>query len=174
MSHGQSDVERGFSVNKEILQDYFTRKVSYFTMIKHDAIHSTEQKWHDFAISPALYRSRKSAYSNYKIALDKAKEDKEKSEKSLKRKPQEDELHNAKRQKSVIVDAIDALRKGLILEIRNANQEQDMSCVAEAAAFMHRPRRKREATRGMFCKNKSEDILKQQYPVSHLQCCVIT
>ena len=101
----------------------------------YDAIHSTEQKWHDFAISPALYRSCKSAYSNYKIALDKAKEDKEKSEKSLKRKPQEDELHNAKRQKSVIVDAIDALRKGLILEIRNANQKQDMSCVAEAAAL---------------------------------------
>lgn len=53
----------------------------------------------------------------------------------LNRKTQEDELHNAKGGKSIIVDAVDALRKGLILEIRNADQEQDMSCVAKAAAL---------------------------------------
>ena len=79
---------------------------------------------HDFAISPALYRSCKSAYSNYKITLDKAKEDKEKNEKSLKRKTQENELHTAKHQKSIIVDVIDALRKGLILEIQNVDQNR--------------------------------------------------
>ena len=71
----------------------------------YDTIHSTEQKLHDFAISPALYRSCKSAYLNYKITFDQVKEDKEKNEKVLKCKTQEDELHNAKNQKSVIVDA---------------------------------------------------------------------
>ena len=49
-------------------------------------------------------------------------------EKSLKRKTQEDELHKAKRQKPIIVDAIDALRKGLILEIQNVDQKQDVLC----------------------------------------------
>ena len=53
----------------------------------------------------------------------------------LKHKTQEDELHNAKHQKSIIVDAIDALRKGLIFETWNVDQKQDMSCVAKAAAF---------------------------------------
>ena len=35
----------------------------------------------------------------------------------------------------MIVGAIDALRKGLILETQNADQKQDMSCVAKAAAL---------------------------------------
>ena len=78
---------------------------------------------HDFAISPALCRHCKSAYSNYIIALDKPKEHKEQNEKALKRKTQEDELHNAKRQKSIVVDAIEAFRKGLILETRNADEK---------------------------------------------------
>ena len=58
-----------------------------------------------------------------------------KNENSLKHRTQEDELHNAKHQKLIIVDAIDTLRKGLILETQNAYQKQDMPCVAKAAAL---------------------------------------
>ena len=118
---------------------------------------------HDFAISPGLYRSCKSAYSNYKIALDKAKGGKEKNESSLKRKTQEDELQDAKRRKSIIVDAIDALRKGLILETRNADQKQDMSCVAKAAALCTGVEEKEKQLEECSAKiNQLEDILKQQ------------
>ena len=74
LSHGQSDVERGFSVNKKILQDNLQEKSYISGRLIYDTIHSTEQTLHDFAISPASYRSCKSVYSNYKIALDKAKE----------------------------------------------------------------------------------------------------
>ena len=78
MSHGEIQVERGFSVNKEILQDKLQETSLISQQLIFDTIHSTEQKLHNFAISPALYRSCKSAYSNYKVALDKVKEDKEK------------------------------------------------------------------------------------------------
>ena len=83
-------------MNKEILQDNLQENSPTSQWLIHNTIHSTEQKLHDFSIAPALYRSCKSAYSNYKVTLDKAKEDKEKNEKSLRRKTQEDELHNAK------------------------------------------------------------------------------
>ena len=73
LSHGQSHVERGFSANKEILQGNLQEKYLFSQRLIYDIIYSTKQKFHDFAISPALYRSSKSAYSNYKIALDKAK-----------------------------------------------------------------------------------------------------
>ena len=163
LSHGQSQVERGFSVNKEILQDNLQEKYLISQRLIYDTIHSTEQKLHDFAISPALYRSCKSAYSNYKIALDKAKGGKEKNESSLKRKTQEDELQDAKRRKSIIVDAIDALRKGLILETRNADQKQDMSCVAKAAALCTGVEEKEKQLEECSAKiNQLEDILKQQ------------
>ena len=79
LSHGQSQVKRGSSLNKEILQDNLQEKFLVSQRLLYDTIHSTEQKLHGFAISPALYRSCKSAYANYKIALDTAKEDKEKT-----------------------------------------------------------------------------------------------
>ena len=58
-----------------------------------------------------------------------------KNKKSLKHRTPEDELHNAKHQKLIIVDAIDTLRKRLIFETRNVDQKQDMPCVAKAAAL---------------------------------------
>ena len=60
-------------MNKEILQGNLQEKYLFSQRLIYDIIYSTEQKFHDFAISPALYRSCKSAYLNYKIALDKAK-----------------------------------------------------------------------------------------------------
>ena len=66
-------------MNKEILQDNLQEKSLISQQLIFDTIHSTEQKLQDFAISPTLYRSCKSAYLNYKIALGKAKEDKEKT-----------------------------------------------------------------------------------------------
>ena len=84
-------------------------------------------------------------------------------EKSLKRKTQEDELHKAKRQKPIIVDAIDALRKGLILEIQNVDQKQDMSCVAKAAALYTGIEEKEKQLEECSAKiSQLEDILKQQ------------
>ena len=66
-------------MNKEILQDNLQENSPISQRLIYNTIHSTEQKLHDFAISPALYRSCKSAYSNYNLALDKTKEDKEKT-----------------------------------------------------------------------------------------------
>ena len=76
--HGQSQVKGGLSVNKEILQDNLQKMYLISQRLKYDTIRSTAQKFHDFVISPALYGSCKSAYLNYKIALDKV-EDKTKT-----------------------------------------------------------------------------------------------
>lgn len=58
-----------------------------------------------------------------------------KTEKSLKRKALEDDLNLARHQKIIISDAIDALRKGLIHETKRAEQNQDLSGIAKAAAL---------------------------------------
>ena len=91
MSHGQSNVKRGFSANKEVLQDNL--RLIYDTLI------CTYSELHSFTISPELYKSCKFVFSKYKADLERQREEKIAMEQSLKRKSTEDELQNAKKQK---------------------------------------------------------------------------
>ena len=91
MSHGQSNVKRGFSANKEVLQDNLR--------LIYDILICTDSELHSFTISPALYKSCKFAFSKYKADLERQREEKIAMEQSLRRKSTEDELQNAKEQK---------------------------------------------------------------------------
>ena len=56
MSDDQSNVSRGFSVNKEVLQDSLQVKPPISQLI-YDTLICTYSELHSFAISPAFYKS---------------------------------------------------------------------------------------------------------------------
>ena len=103
----------------------------------YDTLICTDSELHRFAISPALYKSCKFAFSKYKADLERQREEKIAVEQSLKRKSTENELQNAKKQKIDHETSVAALREGLVKETLAANKTKDMGNLAKAAAFCH-------------------------------------
>ena len=68
LSHGQGDLERGFSMNKEISQDNLQEKLLVSQQLIYHTTPSILQNRNCMVLSSDLHRSCKSAYSNYKIA----------------------------------------------------------------------------------------------------------
>ena len=101
MSHDQSNFERGFSVNKEVLQDNLQAKWLFSQRLIYDTLICTDSELHSFTISPALYKSCKFTFSKYRADLERLREEKIAVEQSLKQKSTEDELKNAKKKKSI-------------------------------------------------------------------------
>ena len=135
MSHGQSNVERGFSVNKEVLQDNLQAKSLISRRLIYDTLIYTDSELHSFTISPALCKSCKFAFSKYIADLERQREEKIAVEQSLKRKSTEDELQNTKKQKINLEASIAAIKEGLVKETLAADKSRDMGNLAKAAAF---------------------------------------
>ena len=64
LSHGQSNIERGFSVNKEVLDDNMTEKSIVSQRLVYDTLASSNVKVHEFEVSQEL---RKVVYLLAKI-----------------------------------------------------------------------------------------------------------
>lgn len=110
LSHGQSNIERGFSVNRKILQDNLQEKSLITQRLIYDTLNCSDLEPHQFAVSSELRKSCKFAHAKYKADLDKQKEGKVAAEKALKRKNTTQELDNAKKQKVELAKCIDALK----------------------------------------------------------------
>ena len=100
LSHGQGAVERGFSVNKDVLAPNL--KATSLTALRliHDSITEGEIQIASYAITDELLTSCSHANSRYKMYLmDKNKEDQD-AEKIRKRKALEEELASVKKRKT--------------------------------------------------------------------------
>ena len=73
---GQSNIERDFSVNKEVLQDNLQVKSLISHQLIYDALICTDSELHSFIISPALYKSCQFAFSKHKADLERQREEK--------------------------------------------------------------------------------------------------
>ena len=99
LSHGQATVERGFSVNKEVLTSIL-QEVSLQTIRHvHSSVLAQNMKVADFVITQALLSSCSHASNRYNMYLIEKKEEKEKTEKGRKRKALEEDLIAAKKEK---------------------------------------------------------------------------
>lgn len=65
MFHGQSSIERGFSVNKELLVTNLTQQSIIHQPLDYDTINYLDTEFHDFNISNDLLKSCKLAYFRY-------------------------------------------------------------------------------------------------------------
>ena len=99
LSHGQASVERGFSVNKEVLAPNL-REVSLVAQrFIHDTISTQDIQLSDFTITEELLQSCNHANSRYKMYLIDEEEKAKQPEKIRKRKALQEELDSAKKRK---------------------------------------------------------------------------
>ena len=133
-SYGQSSVERGFSINKDLLVENLNqqsligqRKVYYYFSSLGIGIH-------EYEILLDLTKSCKSAYSRYAAALEEKKKERASTEKNLKRKLKMDELADMKLQRHSSYTT-DALNKDVEKYSFEAEDKEDLSILSEANAI---------------------------------------
>ena len=74
LSHGQSSIERGFSVNKDLLVENLNQQALIGQRKMYDYFSSLGIDIHAYEIPPGPTKSCKLAYSRYAAALEEKKE----------------------------------------------------------------------------------------------------
>ena len=74
LSHGQSQFERGFSINKEIVIENLHSSPLSAQCIVYDYLKTSKKNIHDIEITSKMLTSYKSAHSRHLIALEDAKQ----------------------------------------------------------------------------------------------------
>ena len=86
LSHGQSQVERGFSINNEIVIENLYSSSFSAQHILYDYLKVSKKNTHDIEITNRMLTNCKSAHSRYLIALEDSKQQSQVTEKETKRK----------------------------------------------------------------------------------------
>ena len=99
LSHGQATVERGFSVNKEVLAPNLQETSLVAMRLVHSSMQAAKCKVADFVVNDALLSSCAHARNRYQMYLMERKAEQERTEKGQKRKAFMEELTSAKKAK---------------------------------------------------------------------------
>ena len=86
LSHGQADIERGFSVNKELLIENMKQKSLVSQRIACDQLSDYTNQLHEYKIEKKLFLSCKSARMRYENHLREESDKKEESQSQSKEK----------------------------------------------------------------------------------------
>ena len=97
LSHGQATVERGFSVNKEVLVPKLQETSLVAMRLVHSSMQAAKCKVADFVVNDALLSSCAHARNRYQMYLMERKAEQERTEKGQKRKALMEELTSAKK-----------------------------------------------------------------------------
>ena len=111
LSHGQSQVERGCNVNKEILVENLQEEPLKGQRIIYNQIQPENIKFKDFKLTNELVNSCKAAHQRYTIALEENKLSVIKNEQKVKRKLIGDEINDVKKRKLDLETCIETLKK---------------------------------------------------------------
>ena len=99
LSHAQSQVERGFNINKNTLRDNLQKKFLVRRRILYDTLIDSGRSTHDFVITDELILRCKSAFSKYNNELTKKKENTTNTKNNKKKKAVFEQNTEFKRQK---------------------------------------------------------------------------
>ena len=135
LSHGKSVTERGFSINREVLDVNMQEKSLTSQRIVYDTLQHSDQKIHEIIITQDLRKHCLLAYQKYKTEMERITNENKQTEQTIKRKLQLDEIESVKKQKLNIEGCIDNLKEGIINETSAADQNQDLIAPAGAASF---------------------------------------
>ena len=99
LSHGQATVERGFSVNKEVLAPNLQETSLVAMRLVHGSMQAAKCKVADFVVNDALLSSWAHARNRFQMYLMERKAEQERTEKGQKRKALMEELTSTKKAK---------------------------------------------------------------------------
>ena len=163
LSYGQSFIERGFSVTKQLMDTNMKEKSFVSQRTVYDKITSDNISINSFAITPELWKSCMLASQRYKEELKKVKEDKVRSEQILKSKVKCEELENVKRRKADLQTTINALRDSIEQETLTADKNQDLKAISKAAALLRSVKEKQKTLQGF---EAAQDNIKKDLKTS--------
>ena len=165
LSHGQSFIKRGFSVNKELMGTNMKENLSSQRFI-YNKILSEDSKISAFWISPELRR--------YKQDLEKQKKEQIAVTQSLTWKLKREELENLKRKKKDLETTMNYLKEEFEKETFKAEENQDLLAVSKAAAFLRAVKEKKTLAELCNAEEYIEKDLEQIWPHAiELTCYVI-
>ena len=147
MSHGQACIERGFSVNTEVLDSNMEELSLKSQRLVYDQILASEVKVHELKINKDLVKECKLAYRRYTEHLSARKDNKKAEENSLKRKSIDKEIVLVKKKKKQEVeDTIRDLKNDADTLKYEAEKEENMTLLTKANAFRSAAKEKKETS----------------------------
>ena len=106
LSHGQSQVERDFNINKSTLRENLQKKSLVGRRIVYDTLIDSGKSVHDFVITDELILSCKSTYFKYNNELTKKKENTTTTKNNEKRKAVFEQITECKHQKMLLENSM--------------------------------------------------------------------
>ena len=149
MSHGQACIERGFSVNTEVLDPNMEELSLKSQRLVYDQILASEVKVHELKINKDLVKECKLAHRRYTEHLSARRDNKKAEENSLKRKSIDEEIVLVKRKKQEVEDTIRDLKKDADTLGYEAEKEENMTLLTKANAFRLAAKEKEETLKNL-------------------------
>ena len=154
LSHGQADVERGFSLNKSSLQTNINENSVVGKRLVKDHMLANNLKPHEIVFTSQLRKSCRLAHSRYIAHLEDMREKKEKNKVEDAKQVMDSEIKNIKSQISDVEKTCNLLDEKFVKLVQVAEQKQDMNKITEANALKRKCEEKDED------KKKLEEALK--------------
>ena len=128
LSHGQAAVERGFSVNKEVLAPNLKAVSLTALHLIHDTISEGQIEISDYIITNELLTSCSHTSNRYRMYLmERQKEDQEPEKKIGKRKALQEELIAAKKRKTELQATAQKLVDSADMKAKEAEKRTDVA-----------------------------------------------
>lgn len=135
LSHSQCAVERGFSVNKELLVENLEETSLISQRITYDHVQTSKQDLHQFHISQGLIKSCKLARSRYSQHLEDQKSIVAAGRKAEKRKIIREEVDDIKKRKVKLNACINSLNADIEKLSYQAEESNNLEFLVRANAF---------------------------------------
>ena len=129
LSHGQAAVERGFSVNKEVLAPNLQETSLVAMRLVHSSMQVAKCKVGDFVMNDALLSSCAHARNRYQMYLMERKAEQERTEKGQKRKALMEELTSAKKAKEDLEKVSKKLVNTADKKAKEAEKQKDSTAM---------------------------------------------
>ena len=135
ISHGQSVLERGFSINKEISVQNMQKPSLIFQRIIYDYMHTENVKLTDVVIDKGLLVCCRGASSKYKQSLEEKKKEMVDTEVSRKRKMKQEEILETKKRKEDLQNTVKFLEADIGKYSLEVETKRDLMLLVKANSF---------------------------------------
>ena len=156
LSHGQAAVERGFSINSDLLAPNLKTESVVAQRMVYDTVALSGLPVADFEITPGLLRSCNYAYSRYTTHLSEQKEERQKQNKLQKRAAEETELNEERKKLKKLEHTLVSLTTDADKHAMEAEKKNNFTLLAKSNALRQK------------AKQMEGDIKKQKDVVSKL------
>ena len=142
LSHGQSQLERGFSVNKDITSTNMAAETLIAFRRVHDGVQSLGLPMEQ-CITAEMLRQCKFARSHYQFHLHEMKRESNETERERKRKAMKEELEQTEKKKKRLDSTVTSLEREADQLALDAEEQNEMSMLTKSNALRSKAREKK-------------------------------